>query len=131
MWRMACGILNEELNARFEGRLPLFDISIWRELRETIRADLNAQNHDQSYPMKPQRIIGDVRKALGDHDIVLSDVGAHKMWVSRYYQCMEPNTCLISNGFCYNGFCASGRHWSQVCPAEKQGRGDLRAMPGF
>ena len=33
-------------------------------------------------------------------DIVLSDVGAHKMWVAREYNCTEPNTCLISNGFC-------------------------------
>ncbi len=100
--------LNEELNARFEGRLPLFDIARWQELRETIRADLNAQNNDQSYPMKPQRIISDVRRALGDRDILLSDVGAHKMWVSRYYQCMEPNTCLISNGFCSMGFALPG-----------------------
>ncbi len=37
-------------------------------------------------------------------DILLSDVGAHKMWVARYHQCLEPNTCLISNGFCSMGF---------------------------
>ncbi len=100
--------LNEELNARFEGSLPLFDIARWAGLRETIRADLNAENADTAYPMKPQRIISDIRKALGDHDIVLSDVGAHKMWISRYYQCIEPNTCLISNGFCSMGFALPG-----------------------
>ena len=100
--------LNEELNARFEGKLPLFDIGRWDGLRETIRADLNMQNADPGYPMKPQRIISDIRKALGDQDIVLSDVGAHKMWMSRYYQCIEPNTCLISNGFCSMGFALPG-----------------------
>ena len=25
------------------------------------------------------------------------------MWVGRYYHCHEPNTCLISNGFCSMG----------------------------
>ena len=41
-------------------------------------------------------------------DILLSDVGAHKMWIARYYQCHEPNTCLIPNGFCSMGFALPG-----------------------
>ena len=30
------------------------------------------------------------------------------MWVARYYHCDEPNTCLISNGFCSMGFALPG-----------------------
>jgi acetolactate synthase-1/2/3 large subunit len=100
--------INEKLNERFEGRLPLFDIGRWAELRETIRADLNAQNHDDAFPVKPQRLVGEIRSTLGPEDILLSDVGAHKMWISRYYQGVEPNTCLISNGFCSMGFALPG-----------------------
>lgn len=100
--------LNEALNARFEGRLPLFDIGERAALRETIQADLWAEEHDRSFPMKPQRILNDLRKALSPGDILLSDVGAHKMWVARYYQCYEPNCCLISNGFCSMGFALPG-----------------------
>ena len=44
----------------------------------------------------------------GRTDILLSDVGAHKMWVLRYYQCDTPNICLISNGFCTMGFAFLG-----------------------
>ena len=44
-----------------------------------------------------------MRQALGPDDILLSGVGAHKMWIGRYYQCNEPNTCLIPNGFCSMG----------------------------
>ena len=58
--------------------------------------------------MKPQRILSDLRAVMGPDDIVLSDVGAHKMWVARYYQCDSPNTCLISNGFCAMGFALPG-----------------------
>ena len=54
---------------------------------------------DNSCPMKPARILADVRKVMGRDDIVVSDVGAHKMWIARHYDCYEPNTCLISNGF--------------------------------
>jgi len=49
--------------------------------------------------MKPQKILYDLRKVMGDDDIVISDVGAHKMWVARHYRFVKPNTCLISNGF--------------------------------
>jgi hypothetical protein len=31
-------------------------------------------------------------------DIVICDVGAHKMWMSRMFRCEHPNTCIISNG---------------------------------
>jgi acetolactate synthase-1/2/3 large subunit len=100
--------INEEVNNRFEGRLPLFDIASRTKLRETIEQDLKAEADDDAFPMKPQRILNDLRKALGPDDILLSDVGAHKMWVARYYQCYEPNTCLISNGFCTMGFAFPG-----------------------
>ncbi len=100
--------INEGLNANFEGRLPLFDIGRWADLRQTIHDDLLAQENDTAYPMKPQRMIADIRKALAPGDILLSDVGAHKMWISRYYQCYEENTCLISNGFCSMGFALPG-----------------------
>jgi len=44
----------------------------------------------------------------GHDDILLSDVGAHKMWIARHYQCHEPNTRLIPNGFCSMGFALPG-----------------------
>ena len=30
------------------------------------------------------------------------------MWIARYYQCREPNTCLVPNGFCSMGFALPG-----------------------
>ena len=100
--------INEEINARFEGDLPLFDIGDRAELRARIAADLWSECDDPDFPMKPQRILCDVRDVMGPDDILLSDVGAHKMWIARYYQCDEPNTCLISNGFCSMGFALPG-----------------------
>ena len=100
--------INEEINRRHGEILPLFDIGQWAELRQTIVDDLAAEKDDDSFPMKPQRILNDVRAFMGDNDILLSDVGAHKMWIARYYQCQEANTCLISDGFCTMGFAMPG-----------------------
>jgi acetolactate synthase-1/2/3 large subunit len=100
--------LNEALNVKFEGKLPLFDVEKRLDLRETLTEDFAAEKDDTAVPVKPQKILWDVRQVLGDNDILLSDVGAHKMWISRYFQCVEPNTCLISNGFCTMGFAMPG-----------------------
>lgn len=100
--------INMELERNHASRLPLQDIERWHGLRETILEDLNAERRDDGQPVKPQRILWEVRRFLGRHDILLSDVGAHKLWVARYYQCREPNTCLISNGFCSMGFALPG-----------------------
>jgi acetolactate synthase-1/2/3 large subunit len=72
-------------------------------LRKAIVADHAERENDSSFPLKPQRIINDVRKALADSDIVISDVGMHKIWVARMYKTYEPNTCLIDNGLCSMG----------------------------
>jgi acetolactate synthase-1/2/3 large subunit len=72
-------------------------------LRETIVAELNAHENNDAFPLSPQRIILDLRKALNPDDIVVSDVGAHKMWMARMYQAERPNTCIISNGFAAMG----------------------------
>ena len=58
--------------------------------------------------MKPQRILSDIRKTMGKGDVLLSDVGAHKMWIARHYFCDEPNTCIISNGFASMGIALPG-----------------------
>ena len=100
--------LNEEIDRRSTSVEPLFDIGRLTDLRQQISDDLAFEADDMSFPYKPQRILNDVRKYLGPADIVLSDVGAHKMWVARYYQCEDPNTCLISNGFCSMGFALPG-----------------------
>ena len=73
------------------------------ELRQTIMHELNEFENDTSYPIKPQRIVSDLRKALNPEDVVISDVGAHKIWMARMYQAEAPNTCIISNGFASMG----------------------------
>ena len=58
--------------------------------------DVYTEHKDtMSFPVKPQKIIWDLRQVLNDEDIIISDVGAHKMWIARLYQAQSPNTCLL------------------------------------
>lgn len=78
------------------------------QLREEIRADYQRYADDYGFPVKPQKLIYDLRQVLGPEDILISDVGAHKMWIARNYHCDRPNTCLISNGFASMGIAIPG-----------------------
>jgi acetolactate synthase-1/2/3 large subunit len=99
-------MLNERVDAA--GGLS-FDTSFQKETRARMTADISEYASDDAMGLiKPQKVLWDVRQAMSPEDILLSDVGAHKMWIGRYYQCHEPNTCLIPNGFCSMGFALPG-----------------------
>jgi acetolactate synthase I/II/III large subunit len=101
-------MLNERVEAHGRENLR-FDHSHARRAREAMRRDLEEYKDDTAVgKIKPQKALWDCRQVLGANDILLSDVGAHKMWVARHYHCHEPNTCLIPNGFCSMGFALPG-----------------------
>ncbi|MEH1838590.1 MAG: acetolactate synthase large subunit [Nostoc sp.] len=87
-----------------QGKPDPFAIS----LKSEIRADYEQYAHDDGFPIKPQKLIYDLRQVMGPNDIVISDVGAHKMWMARHYHCHSPNTCIISNGFAAMGIAIPG-----------------------
>ena len=72
-------------------------------LRTHIVNELDHFADDDSFPLKPQKILYDTRQAMNHDDILISDVGAHKMWIARLFRCEQPNTCIISNGFASMG----------------------------
>ena len=39
---------------------------------------------------------------------MICDVGAHKMWMARMFECETANTCIISNGFASMGIAVPG-----------------------
>ncbi len=96
-------------NERLEGAALDFDLEGQREMRRRMGEDLATHADDDTEGViRPQKALWDARQVLGPEDILLSDVGAHKMWIARHYHCHEPNTCLIPNGFCSMGFALPG-----------------------
>jgi len=84
--------------------LPPLDSARAKETRRTLQEDFaHFRDDDTEGLIRPQKALWDMRQALAPCDILLCGVGAHKMWVGRYFHCHNPNTCLISNGFCSMG----------------------------
>ncbi|MCR8921203.1 acetolactate synthase large subunit [Dasania sp. GY-MA-18] len=97
------------LNERIDAQGYSFDTARQQAVRRDMTEELNRYAEDVTEGIiKPQKALSDARAVMGPEDILLSDVGAHKMWIARHYQCHEPNTCLIPNGFCSMGFALPG-----------------------
>ncbi len=73
-------------------------------LREVVLGRFEAAKDDDHFPMQPPRVLWELRQALGRHDILVSDVGLHKLWIGRMFPAHEPNTVLIANGLAGMGF---------------------------
>jgi len=80
------------------------DPTPYHTLRRVILAELEEGAADDTFPLKPQRILKDLRTHMGRDDILISDVGTHKLWIARTFPAYEPNTVLISNGYAAMGF---------------------------
>jgi len=94
-------MLNERIAA--DGS-PSYDLKAQSDLRAKMQTEFAQHADDKTEgSIRPQKALADVRAVLGPKDILLSGVGAHKMWVARHYQSHDPGTCLISNGFCSMG----------------------------
>jgi acetolactate synthase I/II/III large subunit len=73
-------------------------------LHEVVMGALNDARDDDHFPIRPPRALWDLRQALGRHDILVSDVGLHKLWIGRMFPAHEPGTVLIANGLAGMGF---------------------------
>ena len=97
------------LNERAAATPLRFDMSRQAAVRRDMLTVFSEHAEDDTEgKIRPQKMLWDARQVMGPEDILLSDVGAHKMWVARHYQCHQPNTCLIPNGFCSMGFALPG-----------------------
>jgi acetolactate synthase-1/2/3 large subunit len=103
------GNIHENLKKVSESLSRIERDNTWvAHVRNEALAELEQFKEDESFPIKPQKIISDLRSVLNKEDIVLSDVGAHKMWIARMFHTYQPNTCLISNGLASMGIAVPG-----------------------
>jgi acetolactate synthase-1/2/3 large subunit len=73
-------------------------------LHGVVMGALNDARDDDHFPIRPPRALCDLRSALGRNDILVSDVGLHKLWIGRMFPAHEPGTVLIANGLAGMGF---------------------------
>ncbi len=73
-------------------------------LRDLILGRFDQARDDEHFPMQPPRALAEIREVMGREDILISDVGLHKLWIGRMFPAHEPNTVLIANGLAGMGF---------------------------
>jgi acetolactate synthase-1/2/3 large subunit len=73
-------------------------------LRDVVSGRFAAAGDDPHFPVQPPRALYEIRAALDRKDVLVSDVGLHKLWIGRMFPAHEPNTVLIANGLAGMGF---------------------------
>jgi acetolactate synthase I/II/III large subunit len=89
--------------------LQPFDGRWAAEARKTVADGFEAeQDGPLTCPVRPQHLMRELRAALAPDDLILCDVGAHKLWMARMFPCEAANSCIISNGFAAMGIAVPG-----------------------
>jgi acetolactate synthase-1/2/3 large subunit len=89
-------------------------------LREVVLGRLEAGREDDAFPVGPPRALWELRQALRASDMLVSDVGLHKLWIARMFGAHEPNTVLIANGLAGMGFALPGAIAAKLMHPERR-----------
>ncbi len=80
-----------------------WDFSNYDKIAKEIESNLSVGSDDGRFPIIPQRLVADVRKAMPSDGIIALDNGVYKVWFARNYKAHEPNTVLLDNALATMG----------------------------
>lgn len=112
---LAIAALTEQL-----GTAPLHQLPTESNIRKLRIEELNKGQASNDFPLKPQRIVADIRGVMDDKDIVLADTGAIKMWMARLYPTYSPLSCITSNGLSTMSFSLPGAIAAKLAYPERK-----------
>ncbi len=90
--------LNENLSPQKH-----WDFAYFLKVRDAMLEHEHKGISDPRFPIYPQRLVADVRKVMGEEDIIALDNGVYKIWFARNYQANCPNTVLLDNALASMG----------------------------
>ena len=93
MWQIKERIMKQEK----------WDFSYFMEVRKHVMSHLAEGADDPRYPVYPQRLVADVRKAMPSDGIIALDNGVYKIWFARNYLAHQSNTVLLDNSLATMG----------------------------
>jgi acetolactate synthase-1/2/3 large subunit len=97
-----------------------FNNEWYKPIRKRIGDDLDSYTLKDSDDFTVPGVLQIIRELMNPGDILISDVGSHKMWIGRNYPVYEPNSVLISNGFASMGIALPGGIAARLAKPEKQ-----------
>jgi acetolactate synthase-1/2/3 large subunit len=102
------------LGSAKEGAAPADTESRARWLRETVawkrqwEADIAVRQADPAVPIRPDRLVAELQRALPDDALVLADVGVHHNWLLQQLAAPPQGRLLQAWGFAAMGFGVGG-----------------------
>ncbi len=90
---------NEKLSVEGQWYLPV---------RQRIIADRESYALRDGQPFTVPGVLNILQSLLCDDDLLISDVGSHKIWVARNFSACCPNGCIVSNGLASMGIALPG-----------------------
>ena len=90
--------LNEALSPQAH-----WDFSFATRVATAMREQIGESADDGSFPVRPERLVADLRRVLPDDAIIALDNGVYKLWFARNYPAVEPNTVLLDNALASMG----------------------------
>jgi acetolactate synthase-1/2/3 large subunit len=80
-----------------------WDFSTFKTVQQLVEKHTSEKCDDPSFPLVPQRLVADVRRAMPEDGIVCLDNGMYKIWFARNYEAYQPNTILLDNALATMG----------------------------
>lgn len=80
-----------------------WDFSYFSKVKERVEEHLKEGAEDPRFPVYPQRLVADVRKAVPPNGIIALDNGVYKIWFARNYKAYQSNTVLLDNALATMG----------------------------
>jgi len=71
--------------------------------KQAIEKDISESAKDDRFPVYPQKLVQDIRKALPEKGIIALDNGIYKIWFARNYPAYHHNTVLLDNALATMG----------------------------
>ncbi len=87
-----------------------WDFDHFRTVQQRLSAHILEGSDDDGFPVRPQRLVADVRRVIPDDGIVALDNGVYKIWFARNYRARLPNTVLLDNALATHGSRPAERH---------------------
>jgi len=84
-----------------------FDTDWYADARAHIVEDV-AREPEPEAPFTVEGVLPVLRETMADDDVLVSDVGSHKMAIAQSFPTYEPNTCIVSNGLASMGIAVPG-----------------------
>ena len=80
-----------------------WSFSDFHRIRDALQKHINEGIQDDSFPIRPQRLVDEIRKVMPEDGILTLDNGMYKIWFARNYPATKPNTVLLDNALATMG----------------------------